>query len=106
MQVFCSPDSSQTSAELVAFLSADFEFANDWTTGLALRYQDRDFDNVRPVFAQHQQDEVKEIYLNLSYKFAGKWRGRLQWSHSDHQSNIPIFDYTRSVYSIGIIRDF
>lgn len=92
--------------EIVAFLSVDFEFTPDWTAGLALRYQDRDFDNVRPVFAQHQQDEVKEIYLNLSYKFAGKWRGRLQLSHSDHQSNIPIFDYTRNVYSIGITREF
>lgn len=92
--------------ETVAFLMTDFEFTADWIAGLAIRYQDRNYDNVRPVFAQVQKDEITELYLNLSHKFAEKWRWRLQTSLADHQSNIPIFDYTRNVYSIGITREF
>jgi len=92
--------------EITAFLMTEFEFATNWVAGLAIRYQDRDYDNVRPVFAQHQQDEITDLYINLSQRFAEKWRWRLQTSLSDHQSNIPIFDYTRNVYSIGITREF
>jgi len=92
--------------EITAFLMTEYEFATDWVAGLAIRYQDRDYDNVRPVFSQRQQDEVTDLYINLSSRFAEKWRWRLQVSLSDHQSNIPIFDYTRNVYSIGITREF
>jgi len=92
--------------EIAAFLMTEFEFAANWVAGLAIRYQDRDYDNVRPVFAQRQQDEVTDLYINLSQRFAEKWRWRLQISLADHQSNIPIFDYTRNVYSIGITREF
>lgn len=92
--------------EVIAFFLVEFEFKPDWTAGLAMRYQDRDYDNVRPVFAQRQQDEVKELFLNLTHKFTKKWRWRAQLSLADHQSNIPIFDYTRNVYSIGVSREF
>lgn len=92
--------------ELVAFVYGEVEFSPRWMAGLALRYQKDDYDNVRPVFAARQQDQSKEVYLNLTHKFNSKWRARGQVSIIDHDSNIAIFDYTRNVYSFSIIREF
>jgi len=92
--------------QFVAFVMAEFEFAQGWVAGMALRYVDEDYDNARPVFAQRQQDKSKELYLNITQHFAEKWRWRAQLSLIDHQSNISIFDYNRNVYSIGITREF
>ena len=92
--------------EFVAFAFGEFEFIPNWIAGVAFRYQDEDYDNARPIFAERQHDESKELYLTLNHDFAEKWRWRGQISLIDHQSNIPIFDYDRNVYSFSIIRDF
>lgn len=92
--------------ETVAFVYGEFEFTSDWTAGLAYRYVDRDFDNARPVFAERQQDEAQELYLNLTHRLSERWRLRGQVSLIDHASNIPIFDYDRNVYSVAVIRGF
>jgi hypothetical protein len=92
--------------EIVAFVLGEFEFTQKWISGFALRYQDEDYDNARPIFSERQQDESKEFYLNLTHKFAEQWRWRGQISFVNHESNIAIFDYDRSVYSISITREF
>ena len=92
--------------EIVAFVYGEIEFSPRWMAGLALRYQKDDYDNARPVFAVRQKDHSKELYLNLTHKFNSKWRVRGQLSVIDHDSNIAIFDYTRNVYSISVIREF
>jgi tetratricopeptide (TPR) repeat protein len=92
--------------EIVAFVHGEFEFTSDWTAGLAFRYLDRDFENARPVFAERQQDEVQELYLNLTHRFSESWRFRGQVSFIDHASNIAIFDYDRNIYSISVIWGF
>jgi tetratricopeptide (TPR) repeat protein len=92
--------------ETVAFIYGEFEFTSNWTAGLAFRYVDRDFENARPVFADRQQDETRELYLNLTHQFTRDWRVRGQISLIDQASNIPIFDYDRNVYSISIVRGF
>ena len=92
--------------ETVAFIFAEYEFSPKWATGLALRYQKEDFDNVRPVFAARQQDDSKELYLNVTHKFVRKWRWRGQISMVRHESSIAIFDYDRNVYSISVVREF
>jgi tetratricopeptide (TPR) repeat protein len=92
--------------EIVAFVFGEFEFISNWSAGLAFRYQDEDYDNARPVFAERQQDESREMYLNLTHRFAENWRWRGQVSLIDHRSNIPIFDYERNVYSISVVWGF
>jgi len=92
--------------EIVAFAFGEFEFIPNWVAGFAFRYQDEDYDNARPIFEERQHDKSKEFYLTLNHEFAEKWRWRGQISLIDHQSNIPIFDYDRNVYSFSIIRDF
>lgn len=92
--------------EMVAFVYAELKFSPKWLAGLAFRYQKENFDNARPVFALRQKDESEEVYLNLTHQFAAKWRWRGQLSLVNHESNIPIFDYTRNVYSFSIIREF
>ena len=92
--------------ELIVFAYGEFEFLPNWIAGLALRYQKDDYDNARPVFADRQRDESKEVYLNLTHKFSLNWRLRGQISIIDHDSNIAIFDYTRNVYSFSVIREF
>jgi len=92
--------------EIVAFVSGKFELSRNWEAGLALRYQKDDYDNVRPTFAELQEDTSKEAYLNLAYKIPDKWTFRVQYSRINHESNIAIFDYNRNVYSFTVIWEF
>ncbi len=91
--------------ETIVFLHGEFEFNAAWTVGLALRFQDEDYDNAR-VFEDRQQDESEEYYLNVTHKFRDNWRWRGQVSIINHESNIPVFDYDRNVYSIALTREF
>jgi tetratricopeptide (TPR) repeat protein len=91
--------------EMVAFAYGEYVFKDNWTAGVALRYQDEDFDNPRSSeFAQ--QSESKELYLNLTRKFRNEWTWRGQVSFINHESNVPIFDYERNVYSFSVSREF
>ncbi len=92
--------------ERVAFAHAEYEFASNWTAGLALRFQEEHYDHPRPVFADRQQDESTEVYLNLTHRFRRHWRWRGQVSLMDHDSNLPLFDYQRQVVSFAVSREF
>lgn len=91
--------------EMVAFAYGEYTFSENWTAGVAVRYQDEDFDNPRSS-EFNQQSESKELYLNLTRKFGQKWTWRGQLSFIDHESNVPIFDYERNLYSFSVSREF
>ena len=63
-------------------------------------------EGMKVVLADIQQDESKEIYLNLTHAFNDQWYWRGQISLVNHESNIPAFDYDRNVYSFSIARKF
>lgn len=92
--------------ELLAYAFAEFEFLPNFTVGLALRYLDEDYDNVRPVFLVQQQDESEEFYLTLTHTFSEHWWWRGQYSRIDRSSNIPVFEYERNIFSFSISRGF
>lgn len=92
--------------EVTAFVHGEFEINARWLAALAFRYREEDYDNARPVFAEVQQDESKELIVNVTHKFAEKWWWRAQVTLIEHESNIPIFDYDRNIYSIAVTRDF
>lgn len=92
--------------EIVAFAYGEYIFSENWTAGLALRYQDEDFDNPRPLFVERTQSESKELYLNLTHKFRHDWTLRGQISVINHDSNVPFFNYDRNVYSFSVSREF
>ena len=92
--------------EIVAFVHGEFELTSRWQTAFAFRYKREDYDNVRPVFADRQLDKSKEIFLNVTHKFAKNWWWRAQVSLIDHESNIGVFNYNRNIYSIAVTRDF
>lgn len=92
--------------EIVVFAYGEFDISPKWIAGLALRYQQEDFDNTRKIFAEPQKNESKEIYLNLTHQFTRKWRWRGQISMVNHESNIAVFDFERNIYSFSVVREF
>jgi tetratricopeptide (TPR) repeat protein len=92
--------------EIIAFAYGEFDISPKWVAGLALRYQKEDFDNTRRIFADPQENDSKEIYINLTHQLTRKWRFRGQISLVNHESNIAIFDYDRNVYSVSVVREF
>ena len=92
--------------EIIAFAYGEFDISPKWVAGLALRYQKEDFDNSRRIFADPQENDSKEIYVNVTHQFTRKWRWRGQISIVNHESNIAIFDYDRNIYSFSVVREF
>ncbi len=92
--------------EFTAYAYGEISLKDNWILGLALRYRDIEYDNVRTPFIQTQDDESKEVYINVSRPFREKWQFRSQISIINHDSNISVFNHERNVYSITISREF
>ena len=92
--------------ELTIYAYGEISLKDEWLLGLALRYRDIEYDNVRTPFIQRQDDDSQEVYINLARPFAEKWQFRTQISLINHDSNISVFNHERNVYSVSFSREF
>jgi hypothetical protein len=59
-----------------------------------------------PLFLIERKDTQVDVSLGLTYAFAPKWSVRPQISFTDNDSNIDIYEFSRTVAQIGLRRDF
>lgn len=53
-----------------------------------------------------REDARKRLILELGYKHAQNWHGRLELMFLDRDSNFDEFDYERSVFTLNLGRSF
>lgn len=85
---------------------AEFSPVPSWSIGAGFQYQEADFDEVHDVFLVRRSDETSQAFASLSYWFRERWQLRAQVTFAEQQSNLQIYDYDRTVVSLGISRDF
>ena len=89
-----------------AYAMAEFSPAPNWTLGVGYRYQEADFDNLHDVFLQQRRDENSEAFASLNYRFKRRWEIRGQVTFVDQKSTLEVYDFERTVLSLGISYDF
>jgi hypothetical protein len=86
---------------LSIYLYGTYRVLEKLRLGLGFDYQDFDYDNVHDVFLVKRDDEVYSVYASLSYLLAKGWELQLQAAYQDGDSNIDVFSFERTVFSMG-----
>jgi len=86
---------------------------NAWQNGsvyVRIRYKKFDFDGMEPGFGRARNDDEFRTILGLQHDFRSgpmrDWSIVGNWTYTDNQSNIPIFDYDRHELNLGLSRNF
>ncbi|WP_218914999.1 surface lipoprotein assembly modifier [Desulfurivibrio alkaliphilus] len=93
-------------------LRYDRQLPNDFAAFAAVRYQETDYDDDEPLFNKAREDETIFYQLGLSRVF---WRaadsrrsltGQISYSYTDADSNIELYEYTKSVANLALTYTF
>ena len=79
-------------------------------TGLALfsnfSYERREYGGEEPLFAEEREDDQADLAVGLSYLVRPATTFIAQVAHTQNQSNIPIFDFDRTVTTFALRFNF
>lgn len=62
----------------------------------------QNFSDTHSLYNVHRRDKTSTYSSLLSYKLSKNWDLQLQYTHIKDNSNIPIYKYTRNIYSAGL----
>lgn len=77
-------------------------FDDRWTLLFNLGYEARRYGGVEPLFAEKRRDSQFDAGLALAWQFADRWRAVARAGYVKNDSDIPVFEYSREVYSLGL----
>lgn len=87
--------------------------AQTWTNGSVFArvgYRNFDFQGDEPGFGRERDDDEYRYTLGFQHNIGSgvlrKWALTGSWVHTDNQSNVPIYDYDRDQFSLGLSRNF
>jgi hypothetical protein len=72
-------------------------------------WRELDFKGPEPVpFGVARDDDELRYLLGFEHAFVslGHWVLRGAWIHTENDSNIPIYEYDRDVFSLGFASEF
>jgi outer membrane protein len=72
----------------------------------SLSVESRRYGGDDPFFLVTRKDTQSDLNVGVNYVLAKLWTFTPQFSYTRNQSNIIITDYKRSMFSIGLRRDF
>jgi tetratricopeptide (TPR) repeat protein len=88
--------------ELRLYTYFTWRFSPRWITGIGFDYLDADFNNLNDVFLLDRDDETWAGFLNIAFQLTPRWALRGQVSGGSRDSTIKVFEYDRTVFSIGV----
>lgn len=89
-----------------ASLSVQYPFTEKLKGTVAAEYYWQDFENTHTIFALKREDETLTFSALLAYSFTKQLDVQFRYTFVDHDSNIALYDYDRSVYSTGVVYRF
>jgi hypothetical protein len=87
--------------------------AQAWQNGSVFArvgYRKYDFEGLEPGFPDPRDEDEWRYTLGFQHNFTSgvldKWALTGNWTHTDNDSNVPIYDYDRDQISLGLSRNF
>lgn len=90
------------SEEYIASGYLTYYFSRRMAGRFDLRYGQQDYDNLHSVYSVVRDDSYLSSSLSFSYWYDKHWEFKLTGLWIDRDSNIPLYDYTRKVYGLGV----
>ncbi|MET0312074.1 MAG: surface lipoprotein assembly modifier [Burkholderiaceae bacterium] len=87
-------------------VGAQFPFSNTLAIFGAVGYEHRKFGGTDPLFLATRKDNQANLNIGLSWVPVPKWRVTPQLSFTRVNSNVPIADFDKTVFSITARREF
>ena len=87
-------------------LGSQHRFDDQWSMLASLGYENRRYGDIEPLFDDRRTDHQVEAALGVNWQFSPEWRLGLRGTWVENESNIPVFDYRRDVYSMNLHFDF
>ena len=87
-------------------LGTQHRLDDKWSLLANVGYEGRRYGGLEPLFTEKRSDDQLEASLGLGWQFHQNWRIGARASYIENDSNIPVFEYTREVYSINLRLDF
>lgn len=84
----------------------NYQVTDQIRTVFSLEYLDFDFDNVHSVFDIRRRNEHWNAGFSISYTTGNNIEYQFRTTHRDSDSNIPLYDYNRTQYSVGVAKHF
>lgn len=73
-------------------------------------YRKYDYRGEEPVFTKARDDDEARYTVGLQHNIQtgplAKWAVLANWIHTNNKSNVPIFDYDRNQFNLGVSRSF
>jgi tetratricopeptide (TPR) repeat protein len=93
--------------ELVGFrIGGQWRLGGPWSAFASLAHEQREFGGTEPLFLVAREDEQTDVNVGLSYLWRSGMTLRLQASHTDGSSNVPLNDFDRTVLSTSVRFNF
>ncbi len=73
-----------------------------WVLKGSLEYLLQDYDNTHTVYLVKREDDAWTLQLGLSYQFWKQAMFHADVAHVRQNSNIAVYDYSRTIYSVGL----
>jgi tetratricopeptide (TPR) repeat protein len=87
-------------------LGAQHRFNSQWSAQASVGIQHGVYQSINPLFLTKRRDDVHEASLGLNWQFARGWslKPQINWLRSD--SNLALYDYSRTDASVSLRHDF
>lgn len=93
-----------------AFAGAIAQPWKDGSVYVRADYRKYDYRGEEPVFVKARDDDEARYTVGLQHNIQSgplaKWAVLANWIHTNNKSNVPIFDYDRNQFNLGISRSF
>lgn len=80
--------------------------AGNWQPFLRFNLQRAEYDDVHPVFGRERRDTTRMVTMGTRYELRRDWHLHAEANWTDVNSNLPVFDYDRTLLEVGVRHRF
>ena len=80
--------------------------AAEWTLLANIGYEGRRHGGNEPLFNEKRSDDQIEVGIGATWQFARQWSAGGRAAYISNGSNIPVYDYDRELFTLGLRFDF
>ena len=81
-------------------------WTGDWTLFASLGWEERKYGGPEPVFGTTRKDTQTDVRFGANWRIAPLWVVTPQVSFTDNGSNVELYDYSRTLTSVTVRREF
>ena len=71
-----------------------------------VQYQDYNYEDMHPFWLEIRDESLYRGSISWRYYLENNWTWQLSFKHAQKESNLPIYEYDRNEFSLGLMKQF